>query len=262
MLEKQKFEEFVMSEKKLTEHSVPDTEAQGRSTALPKEEPTKTIEEIARPSSKEPSKRIDTSSDLEGNVVSPQRVDQSTETESDLEQSNLTNRASRARVDNPTSNGTEPASRTEVDVPAFLTRRKRSISGEATATSNTRAERATRAAQTQDTESPSIKEATQSQALANPTTREERRKLTQGEKGSGKVKREKKGRIRLIPVWLKVIVAIGLFTLSLALGLMFGYGIIGDGEPRDALDLDTWYRIYDLIFDDTELDRDIRGFGN
>lgn len=97
-----------------------------------------------------------------------------------------------------------------------------------------------------------------------PMTREERRKMAKAKKekkASEKGKREKRGRIRLIPVWLKVLISICLFAVSLALGLMFGYGFIGDGEPRDALNLDTWYHIYDIIFEDTEYDRDITGLG-
>ncbi|MBU9710597.1 DNA-directed RNA polymerase subunit beta [Evansella tamaricis] len=70
-------------------------------------------------------------------------------------------------------------------------------------------------------------------------------------------KRKKfKGRIRLIPVWIKVIFVLCLFAGSLVVGAMFGFAIVGEGlEFRDVLDKETWYRVYDLIYADTEMDR-------
>lgn len=69
-------------------------------------------------------------------------------------------------------------------------------------------------------------------------------------------KKRRKGRIRLIPVWVKVIVFAALLTGSLIAGAMFGYGFVGEGqEPRDVLDREFWYRIYDFIYIDTEMER-------
>ncbi|MCD8509134.1 MAG: DNA-directed RNA polymerase subunit beta [Bacillus sp. (in: Bacteria)] len=47
-----------------------------------------------------------------------------------------------------------------------------------------------------------------------------------------------------------------LLTGSLVAGAMFGYGFVGEGEePRDILDRNLWYQIYDFIYTDTEMER-------
>lgn len=62
-----------------------------------------------------------------------------------------------------------------------------------------------------------------------------------------KNRRRRRERIRLIPIWLRLIIVIILLILSLLAGLMFGYGVIGDGNPVDALKIETWTHIYDMI---------------
>ncbi|WP_257009677.1 DNA-directed RNA polymerase subunit beta [Evansella halocellulosilytica] len=83
------------------------------------------------------------------------------------------------------------------------------------------------------------------------------RKELKQEKAEQKEKavKPKRGRIRLIPIWLRVIIILILLVASLIGGAMFGYGVIGDGEPRDVLDRDPWYHIYDIIFEDTDRER-------
>lgn len=69
-------------------------------------------------------------------------------------------------------------------------------------------------------------------------------------------RREKKGRIRLIPIWVRLVFVIAALLGSLALGAMVGYGIVGEGgNPRDVFEEETWYHIYDMIFDGTERER-------
>ncbi|WP_416147734.1 DNA-directed RNA polymerase subunit beta [Salipaludibacillus sp. HK11] len=71
-------------------------------------------------------------------------------------------------------------------------------------------------------------------------------------------KREKKkpGRIRLIPIWVRLVLLIAVLLGSAILGAMIGFGIIGDGgNPRDVLEEDTWFHIYDMIFDGTDRER-------
>lgn len=66
-----------------------------------------------------------------------------------------------------------------------------------------------------------------------------------------KVENKKKKRrkpIRLIPIWLRLFIVILIFAASLALGLMFGYGIVGDGTPRDAITKGPWQKIYDIVY--------------
>lgn len=60
-------------------------------------------------------------------------------------------------------------------------------------------------------------------------------------------RRRKRERIRLIPIWLRLIIIAFLLLISLVAGLMFGYGVIGDGNPIDALNPKVWTHIYDMI---------------
>ncbi|MGJ7920779.1 DNA-directed RNA polymerase subunit beta [Neobacillus sp. LXY-4] len=54
-------------------------------------------------------------------------------------------------------------------------------------------------------------------------------------------------RIRLIPIWLRLVIIILLLSFSLMSGMMVGYGVIGDGKPFDALKQSTWTHIVDII---------------
>lgn len=62
-----------------------------------------------------------------------------------------------------------------------------------------------------------------------------------------RTKRKKKQRIRKFPIWLRIIVVLILFALSLVGGLMVGFGIIGDGSPMDALKVETYQHIIDIV---------------
>ncbi|MFC0525267.1 DNA-directed RNA polymerase subunit beta [Pontibacillus salicampi] len=95
------------------------------------------------------------------------------------------------------------------------------------------------------------------------TTRNERREENKQQKKQGsenktktkKVKKQdkqedkqqKKVRRRLLPIWLRLIIVILLCTLALLGGIMIGYGVIGDGNPLDALKLETWQHIIDIV---------------
>jgi len=57
----------------------------------------------------------------------------------------------------------------------------------------------------------------------------------------------RKIRIRLIPIWLRVILVALAMSVSLVLGTMVGYGVLGDGKPLDALKPSTWQHIVDLV---------------
>lgn len=58
--------------------------------------------------------------------------------------------------------------------------------------------------------------------------------------------------VRLFPILLRVIIVLALAAGSLTIGLMVGYGIIGDGKPQDALKKETWTHIIDMVKQDTE----------
>jgi uncharacterized membrane protein YvbJ len=61
--------------------------------------------------------------------------------------------------------------------------------------------------------------------------------------------REKKKRIRvrLIPIWLRIIIVLILLAASIVLGAMFGYAVMGGGEAKDIFEKSTWTHIMDLV---------------
>ncbi|GIN57214.1 hypothetical protein J8TS2_15330 [Lederbergia ruris] len=60
----------------------------------------------------------------------------------------------------------------------------------------------------------------------------------------------KRVRIRLIPIWLRLILLIIFVAASLAGGLMIGYGVMGDGNPKDVFKKKTWTHIIDVVVED------------
>jgi predicted DNA repair protein MutK len=54
-------------------------------------------------------------------------------------------------------------------------------------------------------------------------------------------------RVRLIPIWLRVIIVIGLVAISIVAGATFGYSMMGDGNPLDIFEKSTWMHVVDLI---------------
>ncbi|MGF7012893.1 DNA-directed RNA polymerase subunit beta [Ornithinibacillus bavariensis] len=61
-------------------------------------------------------------------------------------------------------------------------------------------------------------------------------------------RKNKKPRLRIIPIWLRIVLIAGLSFIALCVGLMIGYGGLGDGDPTDALKWETWQHIVDLIY--------------
>lgn len=53
--------------------------------------------------------------------------------------------------------------------------------------------------------------------------------------------------IRLLPIWLRVVLVLLLLIGAAILGMMVGYGYIGDGKPMDVLKKETWVHILDII---------------
>jgi hypothetical protein len=54
-------------------------------------------------------------------------------------------------------------------------------------------------------------------------------------------------RVRLIPIWLRLLLVTSILVISLLLGAIIGYGVIGDGKPLDALKISTWTHIRDMV---------------
>lgn len=56
-----------------------------------------------------------------------------------------------------------------------------------------------------------------------------------------------KFRIRLIPIWLRLIILVIVMGVAVVAGAMFGYGVLGGGNPMDVLNKETWQHILDLV---------------
>ncbi|BAK17784.1 hypothetical protein SSIL_3361 [Solibacillus silvestris StLB046] len=56
-----------------------------------------------------------------------------------------------------------------------------------------------------------------------------------------------KVRLRLIPIWLRIIIVILLFLVAVIVGLVVGYSGIGDGAASDILKWETWQHLLDII---------------
>lgn len=82
----------------------------------------------------------------------------------------------------------------------------------------------------------------QQEETTDKATRKEQKKKRREEK-----KKNKKPRRRIFPIWLRIIVVLLLAAIALALGLIVGYGVIGDGNPMDALEWETWQHIIDIV---------------
>ncbi|ADI00616.1 DNA-directed RNA polymerase subunit beta [Salisediminibacterium selenitireducens] len=86
---------------------------------------------------------------------------------------------------------------------------------------------------------------------------EEQSRDEDGEDGKKKRKRKKKYRMRRFPIILRVLIILALTAGAVLLGAMVGYGIVGDGgDYMDVLDPETWWYIHDIIFQDTEFERE------
>lgn len=77
----------------------------------------------------------------------------------------------------------------------------------------------------------------------NRDTRKKQKKLQKEEKRTAKFPR-----IRVFPIWLRIIVISILCVAALVVGLMVGYGVIGDGPPTEVLKKETWQHIIDIVY--------------
>ena len=57
----------------------------------------------------------------------------------------------------------------------------------------------------------------------------------------------KRVRLRLIPVWLRLILVLLAIVGISILGLIIGYSVLGDGDSADVLKWETWQHIIDII---------------
>nr|WP_263324218.1 DNA-directed RNA polymerase subunit beta [Neobacillus sp. Marseille-Q6967] len=57
----------------------------------------------------------------------------------------------------------------------------------------------------------------------------------------------KRIRIRLIPIWLRIVLLAVSIVVCATAGAMVGYGFLGDGKAMDVLKQSTWTHIIDLV---------------
>jgi len=77
-----------------------------------------------------------------------------------------------------------------------------------------------------------------------PKTNKKSRKEVKATKGK---KRFKRYRTRKFPIYLRIIVVLVLLIISVLLGLIVGYAFLGDGSVADALKVDTYRHIFDIV---------------
>lgn len=64
---------------------------------------------------------------------------------------------------------------------------------------------------------------------------------------AGDEKKTRLVRLRLLPIWLRIIIVAVLFIIAAVIGIIFGYSVIGEGNAGDALKWETWKHILDIM---------------
>ena len=54
-------------------------------------------------------------------------------------------------------------------------------------------------------------------------------------------------RVRMLPIWVRILLFILLLAGSLALGAVIGFAGIGDGKAADVFKAETWQHIIDIV---------------
>lgn len=77
----------------------------------------------------------------------------------------------------------------------------------------------------------------------------QQRRLEKGQetiKTTGQTGTTKWVQIRMFPIWLRILFVILLLVGAGTAGLMVGYGILGEGEPKNALKWETYQHMIDI----------------
>lgn len=54
-------------------------------------------------------------------------------------------------------------------------------------------------------------------------------------------------RVRLFPIWLRIIAIVLIMVVSVLAGALVGYSVMGDGKASDTFKKETWTHIVNLI---------------
>ncbi|MBY0123200.1 DNA-directed RNA polymerase subunit beta [Bacillus sp. S/N-304-OC-R1] len=74
-----------------------------------------------------------------------------------------------------------------------------------------------------------------------------RGQLKKERKSLAEARRNRRIRVRIIPIWLRIIIVAMLITISGIAGAAFGYGVMGGGDAKDIFQKSTWTHIRDLV---------------
>ncbi|WP_080872428.1 DNA-directed RNA polymerase subunit beta [Oceanobacillus timonensis] len=86
--------------------------------------------------------------------------------------------------------------------------------------------------------------ASEEQAVQQEISRKTEKKEKQQRKWEAKRNRP---RLRIFPIWLRIIVILIFAAAAFVIGLMIGFAVLGDGSPLDVLRLETWQHIIDIV---------------
>lgn len=54
-------------------------------------------------------------------------------------------------------------------------------------------------------------------------------------------------KVRLLPIWLRLLIIMGLIIIALLAGSLIGYSVIGGGQATDVFKTSTWIHIIDIV---------------
>ena len=91
-----------------------------------------------------------------------------------------------------------------------------------------------------------IKEDERTKAIEGPVTKKNS-KVKSAQKAQKEELANKRIRIRLIPIWLRIVLLVVLTGVFLVAGATVGYSVLGNGNPGDVLKQSTWTHILDLV---------------
>ncbi|MFZ4451801.1 DNA-directed RNA polymerase subunit beta [Salibacterium aidingense] len=59
--------------------------------------------------------------------------------------------------------------------------------------------------------------------------------------------RQKKERLRLVPIWARLLIVLAVLAVSLLGGLITGYALVGEGDSFQILKWETWEQFFEFI---------------